>query len=79
LCDAPTGRGGTWNQDGVILFAPTNNGGLSRVSAAGGIPVVVTKATDGTHRNPSFLPDGRRFLMTASGSENGIYLGSLDE
>ena len=22
LCDAPTGRGGTWNRDGVILFAP---------------------------------------------------------
>src|SRR5207244_1050018 len=22
LCDAPTGRGGTWNRDGVIVFAP---------------------------------------------------------
>jgi Tol biopolymer transport system component len=38
----------------------------------------VTKATGGAHRNPSFLPDGRRFLMAASGSESGIYLGSLD-
>jgi hypothetical protein len=62
LCDAPAGRGGTWNQDGVILFAPTNdattnNGGLRRVSAAGGVPVPVTKVNGGVHRNPSFLPD----------------------
>jgi Tol biopolymer transport system component len=78
LCDAPNGRGGTWNQDGVILFTPTYNGGLSRVSAAGGVPVVVTKAREGAHRNPSFLPDGRRFLMAANGSDSGIYLGSLD-
>jgi serine/threonine-protein kinase len=79
LCDAPNGRGGTWNQDGVILFTPTFNGGLSRVPVAGGVPAVVTKAKEGAHRNPSFLPDGRRFLMAANGSENGIYLGSLDE
>ena len=32
LCDAPAGRGGAWNAAGVILFAPTNNGRLSRVS-----------------------------------------------
>ena len=26
ICDAATGRGGTWNQDGVIVFAPGNFG-----------------------------------------------------
>src|SRR5262249_10820769 len=31
LCEAPNGRGGTWNRDGVILFAPTANGPLFRV------------------------------------------------
>jgi len=36
LCDAPNNRGGTWNRDGVILFAPDITGGLYRVSAAGG-------------------------------------------
>src|SRR5262249_41297481 len=77
LCDVLNGRGGTWNQDGAILFTPLNSG-LSRVSAAGGVPVVVTKPKDGAPRTPSFLPDGRRFLMAASGSESGIYLGSLD-
>jgi eukaryotic-like serine/threonine-protein kinase len=38
LCDAPAGRGATWNNDGVILFAPNLTGGLYRVSAAGGVP-----------------------------------------
>ncbi len=37
LCDAPGGQGGTWNRDGIIVFAATGSGGvLSRVSAAGG-------------------------------------------
>jgi len=33
LCDAPNGRGGAWNRDGVIVFAPDALSGLSRVSA----------------------------------------------
>ena len=81
LCDAPVGRGGTWSKDGVILFA-TNNGnlGLSRVSAAGGVPVPVAKIQGGgSYRWPQFLPDGRRFLYLATnGNENGIYMASLD-
>ena len=27
LADAPSGRGGTWNRDGVIVFAPDGSGG----------------------------------------------------
>ena len=27
LADAPAGRGGTWNRDGVVVFAPSPNGG----------------------------------------------------
>jgi len=57
LCDAPNGRGGgAWNEDGVILFAPTDGGGLSCVSAAGGVPVPVTKATGRRDRSPGFCP-----------------------
>ena len=78
LCDAPAGRGGAWNLGGVIVFAPTNSGGLYRMSEAGGVAVQVTKPETGTHRYPGFLPDGRRFLYTQLGArENGIYLGSL--
>jgi eukaryotic-like serine/threonine-protein kinase len=82
VCDAPNGRGGTWNRDGVIVFAPNAVGGLSKVSAAGGTPVPVTQTTMSlNHRFPHFLPDGRHFLFTLAYSNNGqdgIYVGSLD-
>jgi Tol biopolymer transport system component len=82
LCDARTnGQGGTWNDDGVILFAVFNPGssGIYRVPATGGVPVQVSKA-ETAYRLPVFLPDGRRFLYLAVGSakENGIYMASLE-
>ncbi|MBS1828868.1 MAG: serine/threonine-protein kinase [Acidobacteria bacterium] len=80
LCDAPDGRGGTWNRDGVIVFAPTNAGALQRVSAMGGVPVAATKRKGKEiHRFPHFLPDGNRFVYTENtGDAHGIYVGSLD-
>jgi serine/threonine protein kinase len=79
LCDASAGRGGTWNQDGVIVFSPGATGSLYRVSAAGGAPTPITKTT-GSHRYPHFLPDGRHFLYLAREGPDtrGISLGSLD-
>src|SRR5262249_27067072 len=41
LCDAPNGRGGTWNKAGVILFAPNATSGLYQVSEDGGTPTGV--------------------------------------
>ena len=89
LADAPTGRGGTWSSDGVIVFAPNIYGPLHRVSAAGGPVSTVTKlnAEERTHRWPWFLPGGRRFLFLASqtgtpaaaAGTSEIYLGFLDE
>src|SRR2546430_13641928 len=89
ICDAPNGRGGTWNRDGVIVLAPDNFSPLYRVSASGGPTTVVTKLDDSkletTHRSPWFLPDGRHFLYRAGTTSaattkesNGIYLGALD-
>ena len=86
LCPAASGRGGAWNHDRVILFAPNFTGGLFRVPDGGGTPVAVTKlASDGntvnSHRHPEFLPGGNRFLyLHQSGKEEieGIYEGSLD-
>lgn len=79
---AATGaRGGTWNADGVILFAPSASGPLFRVPASGGPPVAsTTLAGQSGHRLPSFLPDGRHFLFYAQGTPDttGIYLGTLD-
>jgi Tol biopolymer transport system component len=88
LCDAPNGRGGSWNRDGVILFSPDSlNSGLFRVSSAGGSPVEITKL-DGsrfetTNRWPVFLPDGKHFLYLGANysgllENNAIFLGSLD-
>src|SRR5216684_2462668 len=87
LCDAPNGRGGAWNRDGVILFTPDALQGLFRVSSWGGSPVELTKP-DGSrfqasHRWPVFLPDGKHFLYLASNFSgqleyNAIFLGSLD-
>ena len=42
LCDAPEGRGGTWNRDGVIVFGP-GFGPIYRVSAAGGPAAQLTR------------------------------------
>jgi eukaryotic-like serine/threonine-protein kinase len=85
LCGAPNGRGGAWNSDGVILFAPEGFGGLYRISSIGGTPTQVTKvdASEWSHRWPKFLPDGRHFLyLTANFSGrpelNQILVGSLD-
>ncbi len=88
ICDASDGRGGDWNRDGIILFAPTANSGIFRVPASGGHPQAITQldaqAKETTHRWPTFLPDGRHFLFLA-GSHNGdlhseanaVYLAEL--
>jgi len=77
LCDAASGRGGTWNRDGVIVFAPTLSSELYRISAGGGRPERVT-SFDGKqvrHRWPWFLPDGKHFLYSAA---DDLVAGSLD-
>jgi eukaryotic-like serine/threonine-protein kinase len=85
LATAPNGRGGSWSQDGQILFAANTTSGIFRVSASGGTvePVTTVDTSRGqtSHRWPAFLPDGRRFLFfarSAQQTEEGIYLGSLD-
>ena len=88
LCDAPNGRGGTWNRDGVILFTPEGLGvGVFRVSSSGGSPVEVTRPDksrfEQSHRWPVFLPDGKHFLYLGANfagqlENNAIFLGSLD-
>jgi Tol biopolymer transport system component/predicted Ser/Thr protein kinase len=85
LCDAPDGRGGTWNEQGAIVFAPRINGPLQRVSDGGGTPEEATPGhkddSQFTNRNPYFLPDGKRFLFiqrTGKDAAGSVYAGSLD-
>ncbi len=76
-----TGVGsGTWNRDGVILFA-SGTRQLFRVSASGGEVAAATKVDrHWGHRQPFFLPDSNHFLFYALGQQDpgGIHLGSLD-
>ena len=85
LCDAPFGRGGTWNANGVIVFAPGHAGGgsLYRVASAGGecAPITNVDASRGEsfHSAPHFLPDGTHFLFVARGQGPwSLRLGSLE-
>lgn len=82
VCDAPNGRGGTWNADGVIVFASGITDPLQRVSAAGGqvMPAsVLDKPRENSHRFPQFLPDGRHFLFWAGAGSAAptLKVGSL--
>jgi serine/threonine-protein kinase len=70
LCDAPTDRGGSWGEDGTIVFTPESRAALSKVSSAGGKPEPLTtldqQAGEVTHRWPQVLPGGKAVLFTAS-------------
>ena len=83
LTDSPSGRGGSWNKDGVIIFSAGPISPILRVPANGGVPTPVTTLPPGDAsagaRFPSFLPDGDHFLYlaTAGGANEGIYIGSL--
>jgi serine/threonine protein kinase/Tol biopolymer transport system component len=69
-----TMAGASWSVDGIILFTG-GPGGLSRVSAEGGVVVPVT-ADEGSHFWPQFIGDGRHFFYAAA-IPGEIRLGSL--
>jgi len=84
LADAPDPRGGSWADDGTILFVPTATT-VYRVPASSGNPVEVTHLDTTRHELihgwPSFLPDSKHFLLWVFSSEKqneGVYVGTLD-
>jgi hypothetical protein len=84
ICEAGFGGGGTWNADGVILFAAQSalRTVLQRVSASGGTPTPITRLEKefGIHAWPEFLPDGRHYLYMRlePGQASGVFVGRLD-
>ncbi len=89
LCEAPSGRGGTWSKTGVILFTPrgTLNEGIDSVSDSGGAASKFnypsTTGNENSYRWPVFLPDGKHYLFLAANirgdSElNTLYVGSIN-
>ena len=83
ICDAEDGRGGTWNQQGIIVFAPRTFSPLMKVPASGGTPEPVTQLDPQKYianRWPHFLPGGDQFLYLADappGGQSALRVGSL--
>jgi serine/threonine-protein kinase len=74
LCDLNGYRGGSWSEDGTIVFPMQFTSALYRIPAAGGTPAALTHLDpargDITHRWPQFLPGGKTLLFTASSDNN---------
>jgi hypothetical protein len=86
-CEVAGSRGGTWAQNGVLLFSSTW-GLVYQVPSSGGTPAPVTELNTSrgelSHRWPNFLPDGRHFFYSAANFAGGsaesasIYVADLD-
>jgi len=84
LCRVGNLRGGTWNQQGVIVFGVALGRGLLKISADGGEPSPVTFRDLGrgeeTHYWPRFLPDGQHLIYSNKSAHRdltGIYVATL--
>jgi serine/threonine-protein kinase len=82
-------RGGTWNSQGIILFAVSefHPAPIYQVSDQGGEarPVTTLEASlaQSHHFWPTFLPDGRHFVYYTSNNNfedsTGVWVASLDQ
>ena len=81
LCDAPSGRGGTWAEDGTIVFTPDNTAQvrLLRVPSGGGTPQPLTTLAQGetTQRWPQVLPGGKAVLYSGSATQTAWEDGNI--
>ena len=83
ICVARNGKGGAWNENDEILFAPTHDAPIHLVSAGGGEPVPMTEMSPGitSHRLPTWLPGGRfLYLARSAGGPEGdrVMVGSIE-
>jgi serine/threonine-protein kinase len=69
LCDVSTTRGGSWGDDGYIVFSNVSGaaGSLQRVSSASGKVEPLTKVAEGegNHRWPQVLPGAKAVLYAS--------------
>ena len=68
LASARVPRGASWGDDGNIVAALTNGGGLSVLAADGGSPRSLTTVSrsDPTHRWPQVMPGAKAVIFTAN-------------
>ncbi len=73
-------RGGSWGEDGNIIFALSVTSALSRVPSSGGTPTPLTELAQGevTHRWPQVLPGSKAVLFTAASSANGSGTANIE-
>jgi serine/threonine-protein kinase len=66
LCSADNFASGAWGDDGNIIAALQQMGGLSRISSGGGTPAAVTELAKGEimHRWPQVLPGSDAVIFT---------------
>jgi eukaryotic-like serine/threonine-protein kinase len=90
ICDVPGGQtlqGGTWNEQGLLLFATIGGGKpIFSVPASGGTatPVTALDQSKGevAHLWPHFLPDGVHFLylsINARSDQSGIDVARIGQ
>jgi len=77
-------RGGAWMADGTIVFSPSTQSPLMRISSSGGAPTPATvlnaEIGQTSHRWPSLMPDGKHFVYFGRGGvteKQGLYVGSI--
>jgi len=77
ICDTQAYNSVSWGDDGTIFFTTTDGSGLSRVSANGGTPQVLTTPNrdhrERTHRGPDALPGGTALIMTVATADITSY------
>jgi eukaryotic-like serine/threonine-protein kinase len=83
LAETTDTRGGTWSEDGTIVFGGAR---LNRIAAGGGAPATLLEPDRASGENalryPSFLPDGRHVLFYSRNATErtraGLWVVSLD-
>jgi serine/threonine protein kinase len=80
ICDAQSGRGGSWGDDDQIVASLSSTGGVFQVASSGGAPRPLTDLTGeapgvSSHRWPQALPQSKGVLFTAGIA--GTSIGSL--
>ncbi len=74
ICEVGMGRGGSWGENGTIIFGKWD--GLWRVSSSGGSPEPLI--AEGRIRYPQILPGGRGVLFQVDQKTSSIGVLSLD-
>ena len=80
LCSVVNSRGGSWGEDGNIIFTSGSVSPLTKVSAAGGTPTPLNDLAPGelTERWPQVLPGGKAVIFTGHTSTNRFDEASIE-